>query len=422
MSSCASLPQELVNEIIDGLSDNPSLEACSLVSKSWAYPARDRLFHRIRVRPEEVEGWLSRPPESVRRMAPHIVKFELPDRRANASIEPSFRWDDSKGLLTRVISSLLSSPVQWLRIESFDTGGFSETTLDQCFEPICHSLRSLELKNPAASTDATRYLISLFPNLDDLYIGNLLPTSLQATHGWGECGIKYSPRLSGTFEFFDLGVHLSEPEIFAGIVSLSPRFHAIFIKNLDWNVQGLMEACAETVETVTVVWYKYIGMVCDLCGQPFTLLTIFVIDDAPPDLFSPCKELRNIMFAIWTNYRGTRVREMLSSITSKHLSAISLEIAHPDWCLWGTPEQFYQWWEDLEKVLCQLADRCMANGVLAVGIFWWRRAGHRGDCGTTCLDRILPRFRKKGSIRFMESDRSNCERCAEILGEASGGA
>jgi hypothetical protein len=128
MSSCASLPPEMVNEVIDDISSNAVLKACSLVSRSWSYPAHSCLFHHVRIRPEEVEDWLSRPPESVQRIAPHIVKFELQDRRGSPLVEPSFRWDGSGGLLTRVISSLLSSPVRWLRVESFDAGGFSKTT------------------------------------------------------------------------------------------------------------------------------------------------------------------------------------------------------------------------------------------------------------------------------------------------------
>ena len=107
---------------------------------------------------------------------------------------------------------------------------------------------------------------------------------------------------------------------------------------------------------------------------------------------------------------------MLSSITSKHLSVISLEITRPDWHLLGIPERPHQWWEDLEKVLCQLADRCSANNKLVLEIFWWRRRSHEGDCGTMYPDTIMPRFREKGSIRFMESERSGCERCVEILG------
>ena len=70
MPSCASLPQELVNEVINDISNNADLKACSLVSRSLAHPARNQHFHHIRVFLEEARAWLSRPPESVQRMAP----------------------------------------------------------------------------------------------------------------------------------------------------------------------------------------------------------------------------------------------------------------------------------------------------------------------------------------------------------------
>ena len=70
-------PARMVHAIIDNLLDNIDLRACSLVSRSWSCPANNRLFHCVRVCPGEVEDWLSRPPESVQRMALHIVKFEL---------------------------------------------------------------------------------------------------------------------------------------------------------------------------------------------------------------------------------------------------------------------------------------------------------------------------------------------------------
>jgi hypothetical protein len=142
-------------------------------------------------------------------------------------------------------------------------------------------------------------------------------------------------------------------------------------------------------------------------GRIFTLLTIFVVEGTPPDLFSPCKKLHHVGIAIRSSYRGARVQEVLSSITSKHLSTISLEIAHPDWRLLGTPERSHQWWGYLENVLCQLADRCSVNNKLALDIFWWRRRRHRGDCGVTYPDMIMPRFREKGSIHFTESGRLN---------------
>jgi hypothetical protein len=142
------------------------------------------------------------------------------------------------------------------------------------------------------------------------------------------------------------------------------------------------------------------------------LLTTFTIECTPLNLFSSFKKLRKAGFGTWDGHIGTEVQKMLSSITSKHLSTISLELAHPDWFLCR---------DDLESALYQLADRRLANGKspLVLEILWWRVARHEDDCGTTCPDTIMPRFREKGLIRFMDSNFSKCKRCAGILEEES---
>ena len=274
-----SLPQELINEVVDNLLHNVDVEACSLVSRSWGYPTHKRLLRHVRVCPEEVEDWLSRPLESIKRMAPHIVKFELSDYWTRSQGAPPFRWEDTEGLLTRLIASLSPSPIRWLRIESFGIGGFSKTTLEQCFEPISHSLRSLELDNLAACPDATKYLISLFPNLDDLRIGNVFPTPKRPSSEWPGCGIKYTPRLSGTLQLFNVE-DADDSEVFASIASLSPRFRAISpgkVTDSNWSaVLGLMEVCAGTLESVPLVWWPYSGMGCVHYQQFLAPLTTFV--------------------------------------------------------------------------------------------------------------------------------------------------
>ena len=264
-----SLPQELVNEIVGNLLDNADLEACSLVSRSWGYPASSRLFRHVRVCPEKVEDWFSRPPESVQKMAPHIFKFELSADPVDPWGAPPFYWDDSKGLLTLMISSLASSPVQCLRIESFGVEGFNKITLEQCFEPICRSLRSLEFNTLAACTDATIYLISLFPNLDNIDTGEVMPALIELAPEWDGCGIKHSPKLSGTLRFSNKPGVTDDSKLLAGIASLSPRFRTISPGKITYlnssALSMLVEACAETVESVPFLWWGYDGKGCDLC-------------------------------------------------------------------------------------------------------------------------------------------------------------
>jgi len=266
MSFHLYLPQEMIKEIIDNLSHHADLEACSLVSRSWAYPARKHLFHHVRIYPEEANDWLSRPPESTQRMAPHIVKFELMDHWASAPRVLPFRWEGSWGLLTRLISSLPPSPIRWLRIRSFGLAGFNQTTLERCFEPISHSLRSLVLDNLVTCPDATRYLISLFPNLDNLHTDKVLSTSAQFASRWAGCGTKRSPRLSGMLLFYS-AASPDGAELLASVVSLSPRFRMIFpveVTSSNWGtMRELIEACAETLESVPLVsWGLEIGMCC----------------------------------------------------------------------------------------------------------------------------------------------------------------
>ena len=270
MSFRIYLPQEMVKEVIDQLSHNDDLAACSLVSRSWGYPARKRLFHHICIYPEEVDDWLSRPHESIERMAPHIVKLELTDHSTSAPRTPPFFWEGS-GLLTLLISSLATSPVRWLSIRTFDVVGFNKTTLEQCFEPIAHSLRSLVLHNLVTCPGATRYLISLFPNLEDLHTGNISSTSAQLASRWVGCGTKHSPKLCGTLEFYS-AVSKGDAELLAGIVSLSPRFRVISpveVTTSNWGaMRGLMEACAGTLESVPLVsWGFYVGKRCDRCPR-----------------------------------------------------------------------------------------------------------------------------------------------------------
>lgn len=142
----------------------------------------------------------------------------------------------------------------------------------------------------------------------------------------------------------------------------------------------------------------------------------------PPNLFSSCSKLRKVGFAAWGRYRRAEVHETLSSITSRHLSVVSIQLAPSDWSLSGHAwEEFSRWWGDLENALCHLADRRLASGQspLVLEIVWRRLVTHGGDCGMTHPDTIMPKFKEKGLIRFVESAASGCRRCADILADGS---
>jgi len=153
-----------------------------------------------------------------------------------------------------------------------------------------------------------------------------------------------------------------------------------------------------------------------------TLLITSSTGSASRDLFSSCDELREVGFVAWDRYRYAKIHETLSSITSKHLSTVSLQLTFSNWSLsdqaWG---EFCRCWRDLEGILCHLADRRLANSrsPLVLVIIWERLAGHEGNCGMTRPGTVLPKFRKKGLIRFVEGKPLCCKGCRKVLAEGS---
>ena len=92
---------------------------------------------------------------------------------------------------------------------------------------------------------------------------------------------------------------------------------------------------------MVAVWWYGLRLVLAV----FMSLTTSAIDRMAPNLFAPCRKLRKVRLGIWEEFRGTEVQKVLSSITSKHLSTVSLELAHPDWYITcHTWEEFYGWW------------------------------------------------------------------------------
>jgi len=148
----------------------------------------------------------------------------------------------------------------------------------------------------------------------------------------------------------------------------------------------------------------------------------FATGSAPRVLFSSCDRLREVGFAAWDRYRYAKICETLSSITSRYLSTVSLQLAFSNWSLSDRAwEEFCRCWRDLEHVLCRLADRCLKHNQspLVLEIIWERPTRHKGDCGITPPDTVLPKFRKKGLIRFVEGKLLCCKRCREVLAEGS---
>lgn len=90
---------------------------------------------------------------------------------------------------------------------------------------------------------------------------------------------------------------------------------------------------------------------------------------------------------------------MLRSLRSPHISVIYLEIIETLRTLQVDQVWFNEGWREFEDFLCQLADERVEDEPLVFEIGIWRNPRLQAS-GPLDPGGILPRFRKKGLIRF----------------------
>ena len=158
------LPQELVERVIDCLSDDrPALETCSLVATTWLPRSRHHLFSKVSLNSENAAQWCSAIRPGLEGASFLVRTLALRQTRRN-------RWLGSQFLDT--ISDHLSS-FQWvenLSITWLDFGDFQSGSLTRHFGHFGSSLRSLCLSYLSADYSAFVAFLKLFPNLEDLII------------------------------------------------------------------------------------------------------------------------------------------------------------------------------------------------------------------------------------------------------------
>jgi len=247
------LSQELIDQIIDEISSNVDLKSSSLVSGAWTRRSQKKLFRHITLTPGDVKPWLRRTEETAEAMAPWIIKFEL---RGDVNRRSGMSWDDPL-VLKRLIGSLALSPIQHLTITPFHMGRFRKDTLTQCFKSITNTLCSLELRFLKTHTPALTCLISMFPNLDDIFLERVNTTPMFWVHE--EDDSKYIPTFAGTFEYLDL-YDGTRPAFLSWIMGYPLWFHTIspgMLTRDDVPVFAeLVTMCAPTLREIPHVMFE----------------------------------------------------------------------------------------------------------------------------------------------------------------------
>lgn len=244
------LPQEIVDQIIDELSSTLDLKSSSLIGPEWTQRSQQKLLQHVVVTPANVELWLSRPETTAEKMSRFVTKFAL-----RGDPNSSMPWDDPS-TLTQLIKSLASSSIQSLTIISFSMRRFRKASLFRCFELIAESLCSLELRFLRICSPALTFLISMFPNLDDIFLERISTTSMTWSNRSYE--FEYIPSFAGTFEYLDIDDDI-RPALLSWILEYPLWFHTISPGMLKRNdvpmFAKLMENCAATLKEIPHVMF-----------------------------------------------------------------------------------------------------------------------------------------------------------------------
>ncbi|KAF9649832.1 hypothetical protein BDM02DRAFT_3113058 [Thelephora ganbajun] len=293
-------------------------------------------------------------------------------------------WDNTP-VLTDLIGSLAESPIRHLTITPFYMGRFQKTSLLRCFEPIADSLCSLELRFLKTYVPVLITLISMFPNLDDIFLDRVDATPMRWPYG--ERDFDFVPSFAGTFEYLDL-YDGTQSFFLSWIMDFPLHFHTIspgvLAKDDLPTFSKLVTMCAPTLREI-----------------PYIMFGEDVQPEHVVDILSPCTNLRRVGVCGNQLYRMCPVVEaMLRSLRSRHISVIYLEIVETLRTLQIDKVWNDEGWGQFEDFLCQLAEERIDNGeplVLELGI--WRDPQLKAY-GPLNPGTILPRFRERGLIKL----------------------
>ena len=238
-----SLPPELINRILEYLTDDPqSLKAVSLVSTTWTTWCQAHLFESVRLTPPALQRWLKDVSQDANGPASHTRTLALEEYRLIPWINPQY-LDFSPSALSSFSKVKSLSLIQW------NATLFNGASLEPYFGHFSKSLRTLSLQFCTLDPVILFDVLSLLPNVDDLdiaypYVGSnavgTVPDVPDTT-----------PSFRGTLSL--AGIR-SDRLILKTLTTLPLRFSAIRINSCAFygpdEYQTLLTGCGDTLVTL----------------------------------------------------------------------------------------------------------------------------------------------------------------------------
>ena len=244
--STCRLPYEIVEMIIGHLiRDRDALKACSLVCRSWYAAAVQRIHHTIILgekgpdKPGDHLKPLSRLHElGLTLLVKQITVYEW---LSNLWFTPqAFSLHD-----LRYFSAFAN--VQELRLEYMDISSFV-TGAERYFGHFSPTLRSITLLAPCCTPRQLSYFLSLFPNLDNVYLFGISPRPPKSIIPDTKLVQFSAPKLRGDLQL--RGSHWAETWTHLITSRGDLRFNYVSLYRVGSCASILLGACAQTLETL----------------------------------------------------------------------------------------------------------------------------------------------------------------------------
>jgi len=245
--STCRFPYEIVELIIARLTrDLNALKTCSLTCRSWYTVVAPHLHHTLILR-----GKSAGKTRSKLKPLSKLHELGLMPLVKEIRVDPSFglrHWFGPQAFSRRDLRYFSAfANVQTLKLGDLKIHRFIPG-IERYFEHFSPTLRSIVLYRPHCTPPQLSHFISLFPNLDNVKIGGIDTHVPDTTISDTDLVPFSTPKLQGQLGLY----HISWVEPWAHLVTSygGLRFHYMDLCDIAGWAPILLEACAETLETL----------------------------------------------------------------------------------------------------------------------------------------------------------------------------
>ena len=243
--SPSPLPYDIVEMIIAHVtSDLRALKAFSLTCRSWYIIAVPHLHHTLTLR-EDARYPARDKLEPLSKLSKLSLASLIKEIQVNQSAD-RYAWFVPREFSRCDLRNFSAfTNVHTLRLRNFDIFRFIPH-INRYFGHLSPTLRSVTLYGPRCTPQQLSHFLSLFPNLDDIELRNPLMFDVGTTKH-----VPFStpaPGLRGRLALYNFSQVEAWTQIIASCGGL--QFHHIDLYKAVCSTPVLLEACAETLETI----------------------------------------------------------------------------------------------------------------------------------------------------------------------------